>query len=173
MKKTLSLILAAVMIAAALLTFASCGKAGSGKVKVIDIALSEEEYAFAVNKSDTELLAKANEYLTKIKGDGTFDAICNKYFGDGVPTKVTSGTLDESKDQLVVATSTGFEPFEMVDESGKFYGIDLEIAAGLAEYLGIDPTVVRLIWAALGLTGTGILLYIIAALVMPENMDIL
>ena len=44
MKKTLSLILAAVMIAAALLTFASCGKSGSDKVKVIDIALSEEEY---------------------------------------------------------------------------------------------------------------------------------
>ena len=47
------------------------------------------------------------------------------------------------------------------------------VCAGLAEYLGIDPTVVRLIWAALGLTGTGILLYISAALVMPENMDIL
>ena len=44
------------------------------------------------------------------------------------------------------------------------------VCAGIAEYLGIDPTVVRLIWAALGLTGTGILLYIIAALVMPENM---
>ena len=47
------------------------------------------------------------------------------------------------------------------------------VCAGLAAYLGNDPTVVRLIWAALGLTGTGILLYIIAALVMPENMDIL
>ena len=47
------------------------------------------------------------------------------------------------------------------------------VCAGLAEYLGIDPTVVRLIWAALGLTGTGILLYNIAALVMPENMDVL
>ena len=47
------------------------------------------------------------------------------------------------------------------------------VCAGLAEDLGIDPTVVRLIWAALGLTGTGILLYIIAALVMPENMDVL
>ena len=45
--------------------------------------------------------------------------------------------------------------------------------AGIAEYLGIDPTVVRLLWAALGLTGTGILLYIIAALVMPENMDVM
>lgn len=47
------------------------------------------------------------------------------------------------------------------------------VCAGIAEYLGIDPTVVRLIWAALGLTGTGILLYIIAALVTPENMDVM
>ena len=47
------------------------------------------------------------------------------------------------------------------------------VCAGIAEYLGIDPTVVRLIWAALGLTGTGMLLYIIAALVMPENMDVM
>ena len=47
------------------------------------------------------------------------------------------------------------------------------VCAGIAEYLGIDPTVVRLLWAALGLTGTGIVLYIIAALVMPENMDVM
>lgn len=47
------------------------------------------------------------------------------------------------------------------------------VCAGIAEYLGIDPTVVRLLWAALGLTGTGILPYIIAALVMPENMDVM
>ena len=45
------------------------------------------------------------------------------------------------------------------------------VCAGIAEYLGIDPTVVRLLWAALGLTGTGILLYIITAIVMPENKD--
>ena len=47
------------------------------------------------------------------------------------------------------------------------------VCAGIAEYLGIDPTVVRLLRAAHGLTGTGILLYIIAALVMPENMDVM
>ena len=52
------------------------------------------------------------------------------------PDKFTAKTeVDNSKDQLVVATSTGFAPFEMVDETGKFYGIDLEIAKGLAEYL--------------------------------------
>lgn len=133
MKKIIALILLALLIVTPLV---SCGDAASGKVKVIDIALSEEEYAFAVSKDDADLLTKVNEYLAKIKEDGTFDAICDKYFGDSEPTKVASASLDSSKDQLVVATSTGFEPFEMVDDKGMFYGIDLEIAAGLAEYLG-------------------------------------
>ena len=47
------------------------------------------------------------------------------------------------------------------------------VCAGVAEYLGIDPTIVRLVWAALALTGSGILLYIIAALVLPENPDVM
>ena len=133
MKKIISLLLAVVMLAT---LCCACGNnASADKVKVIDIALSEEEYAFCVNKEDPELLTKVNEYLAKIKGDGTFDAICNNYFGDGTPNKVTSAVEDATKDQLVVATSTGFEPFEMV-EANKFFGIDLEIAAGLAEYLG-------------------------------------
>ena len=46
------------------------------------------------------------------------------------------GKQEETK-KLIVATSTGFEPFEMVD-NGKYSGIDLEIAAGLAEYLGYE-----------------------------------
>ncbi len=132
MKRILSLALAALM---AVVVLASCGTASS-KAKVIDIALSEESYAFAVSKEDAELLTKVNEYLAQIKADGTFDAICDKYFGNGEPAKIASATLDTAKDQLVVATSTGFEPFEMVDDKGMFYGIDLEIAAGLAEFLG-------------------------------------
>ena len=47
------------------------------------------------------------------------------------------------------------------------------VCAGVAEYFGIDPTIVRLIWAALALGGTGILLYIVAAIVMPENLDVM
>ena len=47
------------------------------------------------------------------------------------------------------------------------------VCAGVAEYFGIDPTIVRLIWAALALIGTGILLYIVAAIVMPENLDVM
>ena len=134
MKKIISLLAVAAMIAVLCCSCGAPADSSAAKVKVIDIALSEEEYAFCVNQADTELLGKVNEYLKQIKSDGTFDAICNNYFGDGTPNKFESAVEDASKDQLVVATSTGFEPFEMVD-AGKYFGIDLEIAAGLAKYL--------------------------------------
>ena len=44
------------------------------------------------------------------------------------------------------------------------------VCGGIAEYLNIDPTIVRLIWLLLVLcAGTGVLAYIIAALIMPEG----
>jgi phage shock protein PspC (stress-responsive transcriptional regulator) len=41
------------------------------------------------------------------------------------------------------------------------------VCGGLAEYLNIDATVIRLIWALVGLSGAGILAYFIAALIIP------
>ncbi len=133
MKKILALLLTLALIVAC---FAGCGKTASTKVKVIDLPLSSEEYAFAVAKEDTEFLGKVNDFLKKIKDNGKFDEICNNYFGDGTPMAIESAALDAAKEQLVVATSTGFEPFEMVDESGKYSGVDLEIAYYLAQELG-------------------------------------
>ncbi len=43
------------------------------------------------------------------------------------------------------------------------------VCGGIAEYLNIDPTVVRLIWALVGLSGAGVLAYLIAALIIPEK----
>ena len=44
------------------------------------------------------------------------------------------------------------------------------VCGGIAEYLNIDPTIVRLIWLLLVLcAGTGMLAYIIAAIIMPEG----
>ena len=43
------------------------------------------------------------------------------------------------------------------------------VCGGIAEYLGVDPVIIRLIWAILVFcVGTGIIAYIIAALVMPD-----
>lgn len=43
------------------------------------------------------------------------------------------------------------------------------VCAGLAEYLNIDPTIVRVIWALVGLSGGGVIAYLICALIIPEK----
>jgi len=43
------------------------------------------------------------------------------------------------------------------------------VCSGLGEYLNIDPTIIRLIWALISLTGAGIVAYLIAALIIPEK----
>jgi len=43
------------------------------------------------------------------------------------------------------------------------------VCAGVGEYAGIDPTIVRLAWVLLTFVGlSGIIAYIIAAIIIPE-----
>lgn len=43
------------------------------------------------------------------------------------------------------------------------------VAGGMAEWMDLDPAIVRLVWALLILAGgVGLLLYIVAAIVIPE-----
>lgn len=137
MKKLASRLAAAGMIAVMAFAMAGCGNtgaSGTGVVKTIDISLTDEQYAFGVDKTNDELLKQTNEYIAQIKEDGTLDDICEHYFGDGTPVGVTSAKEDSSKDQLIVSTNAEFSPFEY-KEGDTFYGIDMELAAGLAEYL--------------------------------------
>ena len=44
------------------------------------------------------------------------------------------------------------------------------VCGGIAEYFNIDSTLVRLAWVVFGLLGgSGVLAYIIAALIMPDR----
>lgn len=103
--------------------------------KVIEIDLTDEEYAFGVDKTQPDLLKEVNTFIADMNSDGTFEEICNHYFGDGEPVAVESATLDSSKDQLVVATNAAFEPFEYT-KGENYYGVDMEIAKALADKLG-------------------------------------
>lgn len=130
MKKFISVLAAVAMMA---ILCCSCG--GTAKTaKVIDIQLTHEEYAFAVNPNKADLLASVNKFLKEIKDNGKFDEICNHYFGDGKPVAIESAAEDSAKDQLIVVTEPGFAPFEYT-EGNKFVGIDMEVAKLLAEYL--------------------------------------
>lgn len=47
------------------------------------------------------------------------------------------------------------------------------VCAGLAEYLDIDVTIIRIIWAAcFAAYGSGLMLYLICCFVLPDKKDI-
>lgn len=153
-KKMLSFVLAAAMM----LSLVACGskeEAVSGDAavtaKVIDVELTSEEYAYGVDKNQPELLEQVNAFIAEIKENGKFDEICDHYFGDGEAVAVESAEEDASKDQLVVATNAEFAPFEYM-EGNKYYGIDMEIAKELADYLGKELVIVNMSFDAVCLS---------------------
>ena len=45
------------------------------------------------------------------------------------------------------------------------------VCGGIANYFDVDPTVIRLIWVIFTLAGgSGLIAYIIAAIIMPDEM---
>ncbi|MBQ8292318.1 MAG: transporter substrate-binding domain-containing protein [Bacilli bacterium] len=136
MKKIISLL----FVICCMLGLASCGGAGD-KVKIIDIKLTEEQYAYVVKQGNTELAEDFNKFLDEIKENGTFDEIVAKYF-EGTGTKkgisyVTDANATNDDKTFVVATNCPFEPFEYVGTDGLMYGIDIEIAQAYAEAKGL------------------------------------
>ena len=135
MKKFIAIVMSLVLIASVAM-LAGCGKKDDVKAaKVIGIDLTNENYAFGVDKAQPELLAKTNAFIDKILSNGTFDEICSRYSSGGEPVLVKSAAKDSSKDQLVVATNAAFEPFEYT-VGDSYAGIDMEIAKLLADELG-------------------------------------
>ena len=139
MKKLVSLLLALTCV----FSLVACGSSEAVTAEVLEYDLTSEQYAFGVDKDQAELLADVNAFVQKIKTDGTLDEICDRYFGDGEPVAVESAKEDSSKDQLLVATNAEFAPFEYM-EGDKYYGIDMEIAALLADELGKELVIVNM-----------------------------
>ena len=67
-----------------------------------------------------------------------------------------------------------------MNEPKKLYRIEqgaklLGVCGGIAEYFNIDANLVRLIWVVLSLLTvvvTGVVLYLIAALLLPKKSDV-
>ncbi len=149
MKKLITLILALMLGATCLFsaTAMSCGKTeDKDVVKIIDVKLTDENYAFVMKKGNTELQTAINDFLAKIKANGEFDALVAKYF-EGKGTKVgydiAPNNTANTASNLVVVTNCPFEPFEYT-EGGKIYGLDIEIAAAFAEDQGLELVIKNL-----------------------------
>lgn len=46
------------------------------------------------------------------------------------------------------------------------------VCGGIAEYFNIDPTIIRLAWVLVALTGSGILVYLAAAIIIPDEPEV-
>lgn len=44
------------------------------------------------------------------------------------------------------------------------------VCGGIGEYLNVDPTIIRLLAVVLGFSGSGLFVYIVAAILMPEDI---
>ena len=130
--------------------------AQNSEIKMIDIALTTEQYAYGVDKAQTTLLQQVNNAIAALKapilnGPSALDVIMAKYDnlqydedgnvigGDELIAGVESAQKDTSNPngQLVVATNAAFAPFEY-KKGNKFAGIDMEVAQFIATFLGLE-----------------------------------
>jgi len=108
-------------------------------LKIIDIALYSENYGIGIDPGQATLKTEIDAILAE-KAD-EIEAIKDKYMAGNEASYVgvESASKDSSKadKQLVVATNAEFAPWEY-KVGNKFYGIDMEIAALIAEELDME-----------------------------------
>lgn len=113
--------------------------ANPDELTMLDTAYTEESYAIAVSKDNTELTEKLNGAIAELKEDGTLDAILNKYIAkeEGATGYVSPEGTEYPNGTLVMATNAAFDPYEYI-ENGEVVGIDAEFAKALCDKLGYD-----------------------------------
>ena len=108
-------------------------------LKIVDIALSSENYGIGIDPTQAGLKAQIDAILADKAAE--IDAIKEKYMSgdEDAYVGIESATKDSSKaeKQLVVATNAEFAPWEY-KVGNKFYGIDMEIAQILADELDME-----------------------------------
>lgn len=145
MKKVLIVLL----LLCSLFITACGGDENTDKVKIIDIKLTNEEYAFVCKKGNTELINDFNAFLEEIKANGKFNEILGKYFegtGEKQGYPITTSAVENTEDKFVIATNCPFEPFEYVGTDGLIYGIDIEIAALFAKSQGLELVIKNILF---------------------------
>lgn len=142
MKKILAALLTVATVITCAFAFTACDKKGGGateKIKMVDVDLSSEQYAFIVKKEDSELLNTVNGILDAKATE--IQAIMDKYLNateDQLATFGSNSIKTSSTDganELVVATNIDFAPFEYYN-GNKIAGIDIEIAQLIADEMG-------------------------------------
>ena len=136
MKKAITLLLVMLLIVSML---TGCGGSGSKekvKLAILPTAYTEEDYAIAVKKGNTELLNKINGALEELIADGTAGKIIAKYIEGAECDVEIQKDVAADAPVLTMCTNAEFPPYEF-HEGESIVGIDAEIAGAIADKLGM------------------------------------
>ena len=133
--KKIFITLLATFMAVATLGFSACKSEKDGLKVLETILLTEEEYAFAINKSNTQLKTSVDAILTEMKNDGSLQTLIDSYFNGTATFTYENKSSAPTANDFVMATNAYFPPFEYY-EGNKFAGVDVEIASIIATKLG-------------------------------------
>lgn len=75
-------------------------------IKILDEAFTEEEYAIAVSKDNTELLEKVNTALNELKDEGKFQEVVDKYITSDDAAEETTEAGSEAETEAATETAT-------------------------------------------------------------------
>ena len=93
-------------------------------------------YVFPKTEAGQALCAQLNEFLERIKADGTLEEIEQKWNSDGVAKEMPDyQSLPAENGTLTLATEALYEPFTYIAD-GQIVGYDIEIAARFCQAYG-------------------------------------
>ncbi len=113
-------------------------------LKTLDTEYTDEEYAIAIAKDNSELKEKINGALAELKSEGVLDQIMANYTGGdtmGACPYESPADVDISNGKLVMATNAAFKPYEYY-ENNEIVGIDPDIAQAVADKLGMELEII-------------------------------
>lgn len=114
--------------------------ANNDNLKILPDPFSDEDYAIAVKKGNTELVDKINAALDELEQEGTLQKIIDNYIGDDTKGSFkyeSPDGVDRSNGTLVMATNAAFPPYETID-NGAVVGIDPDIMRAVCDKLGME-----------------------------------
>lgn len=130
---------------------------------VLDEAFVWEEYSICLSADQEDLASQLNQALALLEENGTLQEITRKYIkketlksetskngsDDKADQSSPSGSTENSRQTLRVATNSGFEPYVYYDENGTLTGLDIDLAHALADQLGMNIEITDMDYDAL------------------------
>ncbi len=103
---------------------------------VLTELLADDQYGFAFRMQDTLLKKGADEAISELKANGTYDDMMKRWFPKkGSPAPIPNVAPGSQKDVLIFGTAAVTEPISFRDANQGITGFDIELARFIAKKL--------------------------------------